>query len=106
MFKESSSLKASDFNSIESLDIRAVLLWKKGQFLQDRVVNNRQQVKIYSLFNFFVEVWVNLKNVQELEKIIALETEMDWNGYLGSICLSECLPEVTKKKSFLPGGKK
>jgi hypothetical protein len=65
-----------------SLSGRADVLWSKGEYLGE-VIYYRQQVKLYSLFSFFVEVWYN-PDKGMIEKI-EIATNSDLNKYLGRI---------------------
>jgi len=86
--KEFESLTSSSFNSISNINERADVLWELGSLVDRRTVSNKYNVKVYALFDFFVEVWVNVRKL-EIERIFALENEKDWEGYLGSVRIAD-----------------
>ena len=86
--KEFEQLTSSSFNSINNINERADVLWELGSMVDRRTVSNKFHVKVYALFDFFVEVWVNTKK-SEIERIFALENDKDWEGYLKSIRIAD-----------------
>lgn len=77
----------ADFNK-KPTEGKATVLWDNGVYAGERVVYNKYLVKIYSLLDFWVEVYYDIKD-NRLEDIYALETEEDFNGILNSIDLVE-----------------
>lgn len=86
--KEFEPLTSASFNSIGDINERADVLQELGSLVDKRTVSNKYNVKVYALFDFFVEVWVNVKKL-EVERIFALENEKDWEGYLSSIRIAD-----------------
>ena len=76
-----------EFNTLE-INERAALIWSKGQYIDERIIYGKYHIKMYSLKDFFVEVWINLKN-WNIEKVQAIESDTDWSGYLSSIRVAD-----------------
>jgi hypothetical protein len=57
------AMTKQEFNQKE-INERADILWRDGVFIEDRVIYNRYQIKVYSLKSFFVEVWVNVQDLK------------------------------------------
>ena len=83
-------MTAKDFNLIKSIDHRANIVWDYGEFIDEKIIYHKYQIKMYSLYSFIVEVWVNVKTLQ-IEKISALEEFNDWSGYMNLIRFEEIL---------------
>ena len=81
-------MTALEFNKIMYINDRADVLWYVGRFVSERFVQNKYQIKMYAVDDFYVEVWINIDTLI-IEKIKALITDHDWTGYLQSIRLSE-----------------
>jgi len=86
--KDFEQLTSTTFNSIGNINERANVLWELGSLVDRRIMSNKYHVKVYSLFDFYVEVWVNNKR-SEIEKIFALETDKDWEGFLKSVRIAD-----------------
>jgi len=71
-------MTAKEFNSIKSIDHRANIVWDCGEFIDERIIYNKYQIKMYSVYSFMVEVWVNVKTLH-IEKVNALEEFNDWS---------------------------
>jgi hypothetical protein len=76
------------FNSIRNLAERAIVLGELGTPVHIRCINGVYQVKIYALFDFYVEVWICMEN-KEVDRIFALESDRDWEGYLRCVNLAD-----------------
>ena len=77
------------FNSMLT-DAKANFLWDNGVFVDERISYNKYLIKIYSLLDFYVEVYYNI-NDNKIEDIYALESEDDWEGILKMINLTKLL---------------
>jgi hypothetical protein len=75
-------VKAEDFNRLE-INAKADALWPDGIFLTGRE-DRAGMVVIYGLYRYFVEVRYNPTS-REIERIRAIETEQDFEGYLNSV---------------------
>lgn len=80
---------ASDFNKL-SIDEKGNLLTEHSLFLDERVIYGKYKIIIYSLFNFYVEVYYHAVH-NEIETVTAIETSEDWESYLKSINLNSLL---------------
>ncbi len=69
-------------------DAKANFLWDNGVFVGERVSYNKYLIKIYSLLDFYVEVYYGIED-NKIEDIYAIETEDDWEGFLKTIDLRE-----------------
>lgn len=78
-------LSISEYNSL-TIDQKGEILFTKGDYIDHRVQYNKYKIVIYSLGNFYVEVFYDVHN-NEIKRINALENEQDWTGYLESINL-------------------
>ena len=74
-----------DFNTLE-LDQKGSLVFREGNYVDHRIQYGKYKIVIYSLFNFYVEVFLDI-NSDSVKNIKAIETENDWHGYLESINL-------------------
>jgi len=59
---------------------------KQGAFADERFIYGKYEIKTYSLSDFFVETWTNL-TTHEIDKIVVLENEEEWSGFLESVKL-------------------
>ncbi len=82
--KKNKKVSLSNFNSIVDIATRERLLREAGSFVDERIIYGKYAVKIYAMFDFFGEVWVNLKK-SKIEKIVALPIEQDWELFLSGI---------------------
>ena len=80
-------MSEKEFNELD-LNERAALVWSRGQYIDERVIYGKYHIKMYSMKDFFVEVWINL-NPLHIEKVHAIESKKDWSGYLNSIQISD-----------------
>lgn len=71
-----------EFNRLEE-NIRAATVWEQGVLIEERTIE-KSQVKIYSMKDFFVEVWIDVKKLK-LQKVHALEAEPKWSSYLNNL---------------------
>ena len=78
-------LSISEYNNL-TLDQKGEILFTKGDYIDHRVQYHKYKIAIYSLGNFYVEVFYDVHN-NEIKRINALENEQDWTGYLESINL-------------------
>jgi len=78
---------AEKFNKMLT-DAKANFLWDNGAFVNERVSYNKYLIKIYSLLDFYVEVYYSIED-NKIEDIYAIETEEDWDGFLKTIDLKE-----------------
>lgn len=74
-----------EYNSLED-DQKATLLWDQGIFLMNRV-DEKYSYNLYSLFDFFVEVWYDSKN-NSIEKFRTFKTLEALEPYLDRIDLN------------------
>jgi hypothetical protein len=58
--------------------------------VDERIIYNKYIIKMYSIYSFFVEVWIDVKTLK-IDKIQALENSQDWQGYLKSIRLEDLI---------------
>ena len=75
-------MTAKEFNHLEE-NIRAATVWEQGVLIEERM-DDKVQIKIYSMKKFFVEVWMDVKKLK-LQKVHALEKETDWSNYLDKL---------------------
>ena len=75
-----------EFNKIKSISHRANIVWDCSRHIEERVIANEYIIKIYELYGFYVEVWINAKSLK-IEKINALENKIDWHDYLQTVSL-------------------
>lgn len=61
-----------------------------GKLVDERYIYGKFEIQLYSLDDFFVEVWTNIK-CNELYQIVPLESEKNWNGFLASMKLETLL---------------
>jgi hypothetical protein len=80
-------MSEKEFNELE-LNERTALLWSQGDFIDERIIYGKYQIKMYSMKNFFVEVWIKLKPL-EIEKVHAIDCEKDWSGYLNGMKIAD-----------------
>jgi hypothetical protein len=73
-----------NFNSIVDIAARERLLREAGSFIDERIIYGKYAVKIYSIFGFLGEVWINLKK-SEVEKVVALPNQLDWELFLSGL---------------------
>lgn len=71
-------------------DAKANFLWDNGVYVDERVSYNKYLIKIYSLIDFYVEVYYSLED-NKIEDIYAIETDEDWEGFLKVIDLQDLL---------------
>ena len=83
-------MTAKQFNAMKSLDNKADLVWDIGMHVDERIIYNKYIIKMYSIYSFFVEVWIDVKTLK-IDKIQALENSQDWQGYLKSIRLEDLI---------------
>ena len=76
------------FNQLDLGD-KADTLWPDAEFIDHRF-NEKSMVCIYKLHDFFVEVHFNIQS-KDIIKILAIDSERDWEDYLGSISLDELM---------------
>jgi hypothetical protein len=82
--KKNKRVTLATFNSIIDITTQAKLLKEAGSFIDERIIYGKYAVKIYSMFNFLGEVWVNLKK-SEIEKVVALPNQPDWEMFLSGL---------------------
>lgn len=78
---------ADKFNKMVT-DAKANFLWDNGVFVNERVSYNKYLIKVYSLLDFYVEVYYSIED-NKIEDIYAIETEEDWDGFLKTIDLKD-----------------
>jgi hypothetical protein len=78
----------ASFNSIIDIATRAKLLMETGSFIDERIIYGNYAVKIYAMFGFLGEVWINLKK-SEIEKVVALPNQQDWEMFLSGLKLRD-----------------
>ncbi|GIV32778.1 MAG: hypothetical protein KatS3mg031_0313 [Chitinophagales bacterium] len=81
------TMTAARFNRL-MMDAKANFLWDNGVYVGERVSYNKYLIKIYSLMDFYVEVYYGMED-NKIEDIYAIETEEDWEGFLKTIDLRE-----------------
>ena len=89
MSRMKTSMNPSKFNRMIT-DAKANFLWDNGIFVDERVSYNKYLIKVYSLIDFYVEVYYSIDD-NKIEDIYAIETEQDWEGFLKTIDLSQLL---------------
>jgi len=77
-------MTAIEFNQLEE-STRAATVSDLGILIEERMVG-KSQVKIYSMKDFFVEMWIDFKN-SKIQKVHALDNEPDWSSYLDEMDL-------------------
>lgn len=87
MSRMKTSMTPEKFNKMMT-DAKANFLWDNGVFIDERISYNKYIIKVYSLLDFFVEVYYSLED-NKIEDIYAIETEEDWEGFLKTIDLRE-----------------
>ena len=80
---------AAEYNKM-TLELKSNFLWDKGTFIEERVNYGKYKICMYSLFNFYVEVFYSIKD-NNIKKVNALESDIDWHGYMESINLKHLL---------------
>ena len=78
-------MTAQEFNML-NLDQKGEVWNTNSIFIDERIVYNKHKIVIYSVFNFYVEVFYSIKD-NKIENLKALENIEDWEGYLKSIKL-------------------
>jgi len=78
-------LTISEFNSLP-LNQKGEILFSTGDYVEDRIQYNKYKIIMYSLGNFYVEVFYDVFS-NEIKRINGLENDADWHGYLESINL-------------------
>jgi|TARA_R100000750_G_scaffold30200_3_gene19204 hypothetical protein len=78
-------LSITKYNQL-NLNQKGEILFSKGNYIDYRIEYNKYKIALYSLGNFYVEVFYDVHN-NEIKRINALENEQDWHGYLDSINL-------------------
>lgn len=81
------SITQSQFDNIIPRVEQLNLLLREGTVVDERYIYGKYEIQLFSLSNFYVEVWTNLVT-QEFEKVVSLQSEDDWSGFLGSVKLS------------------
>lgn len=69
-----------EFNLMDD-NSKAALLWGKGTFIMTRI-ENQYRINLYSLYDFFAEVWYNdeansIDKIRTFKSIEALEPYLD-----------------------------
>jgi hypothetical protein len=75
-------MTAIEFNKLKENE-RAAIVWEQGVLIEEKIVD-KSQIKIYSMKDFFVEVWTDIKKLN-LQKVQALEKESNWSAYLNNL---------------------
>ncbi|HYV92763.1 MAG TPA: hypothetical protein VE978_13290 [Chitinophagales bacterium] len=83
-------MSANEFNTIQNINDRADIVWAHGKPVDERVNYRKYTIAIYSLFDFYVEVWLTATQ-EAIEKVHALESEEDWKGFLESVRLKHLM---------------
>lgn len=78
-------MTAEEFNKMD-LEQKGEIWTANSVFVDERIVYNQHKIVIYSLFNFYCEVYYNIKD-NKIEDLKALEKMEDWEGYMKSIRL-------------------
>ena len=81
------TMTAEKFNSLIT-DSKANFLWDNGVYVDERISYNKYLIKIYSLVDFYVEVYYCIED-NKIEDIYAIETDEDWEGFLKYINLKD-----------------
>lgn len=82
-------MTASEFNKL-SPDEKGALLTEQSTFIDERIIYGKYKIIIYSLFNFYIEVYYHVQH-NEVETIKAIESIDDWESYMRSINLDSLL---------------
>ena len=78
-------MTATEFNELP-YPKKADMWSKNGVFLDERIIYGKCKIVIYSVFNFYVEVYYNV-NTNQIGTVKALENIEDFEGYLKSVQL-------------------
>ena len=76
-------MTAKEFNTLD-LDKRGLIWNEHSTFLDTRIVYGKYKIIIYAVFNFYVEVFYNIKT-NKIDDLKALENVEDFEGYMNSI---------------------
>lgn len=82
-------MTAKNFNEL-SIENKSTYLWENGIYVDERVSYNKYLIKIYSLDDFYVEVYYSIED-NKIEDIYGVETDEDWEGFLKTIDLRELM---------------
>jgi hypothetical protein len=82
-------LTITEYNKL-SLDQQGEILFSNVDYIDHRVQYGKYKIVIYSLGNFYVEVFYDVHS-NKIKRIKALESEKDWHGYLESINLNHLM---------------
>ena len=78
-------MRAAEFNDLPL--VKKGKVWRKnGVYLDERILHEKCRIEIYSLFNFYVEVYHNLRDNQ-IGTIKALEDSEDFDRLLKNVQL-------------------
>lgn len=83
-------MTASEFNSINDIHQRANIIWEHGKPVDERVNYREHTIVIYSVFDFYVEIWL-AATTQQIEKVHAPESDDDWKSFLDSVKLKSLM---------------
>ena len=75
------------FNTLMT-DAKANFLWDNGMYVDERISYNKYLIKIYSLMDFYVEVYYSMED-NKIEDIYAIQTDEDWDSFLKGINLKD-----------------
>lgn len=81
-------MTAQEFNAIKSFDEKVNIIWDCSRHVDERIMLNEYKIQMYALYGFYVEVWVGIKN-HKIQKIKALQGDLDWKNYLESVTLQD-----------------
>ena len=81
-------MTAKEFNSL-SLDGKGVV-FQEGTYVDQRIVYNEHKIVMYSLHNFYVEIYYNAHS-NKIEDIDALESLDDWDNFMASVKLGDLI---------------
>ncbi len=78
-------MTAQEFNTI-NFEQKSALLTENSIFIDERFIYGKYKILMYSLFNFYVEVYYHIEH-NEIETVKALVDLKDWESYMSSIQL-------------------
>jgi hypothetical protein len=67
-------MSAAEFNQLKENE-KTTIVWNQGVLIEERIVDG-DLIKIYSMKDFFVEVWMDVKKLK-LQKSMHLKKELN-----------------------------
>lgn len=74
---------AKEFNQLD-INSKAEIVWDSGTLVDQRKKGYHIDISMHTVESFYVEIWYdNKQNI--ISDIRALESDKDWEGFLGSV---------------------